>query len=246
MSQPNEVNPAGPGGQPPSAAPEAPFPEKLPPGISPVEALAAMVAAEPARAARKLSFYGQCSAFYALHAGASRTLVAKAFGVTQSTVSLLANCLAGPGRDGKWRYAGVAEEFNRLGEKAFAERYYTEETHLRLMRIKMNIAEAADQRGSHGPNPNADKYSTANYGVFEIDGDCYRIDWVTREFCGEGWHYAPCDEAGTVDDPSRYTGHYVEETRADRPFRTSAAAYDAVYEAYGQISPRAKPGRQRI
>lgn len=111
----------------------------------------------------------------------------------------------------KPRYQEVAAEFNRLGETAFIQAYYTPY-------LKARIDEAAKKRPVYGlPDPDADQYAFASIGAFEA-GDWFRIDW--RD---EGWRYAVCKPDGSPrwDDAFHYKGDDKE-----KPFQTSTAVFN--------------------
>ena len=111
----------------------------------------------------------------------------------------------------KPRYQEVAREFDRLGETAFIQTYYTP-------RLKARIDNAAYKRPVYGvPQPSADRYAFENFGAFEA-GDWFRIDW--RE--PHGWFYAACKPDGSPrwNDELSYRGD-----NKDKPFPTSEAAH---------------------
>jgi hypothetical protein len=205
-----------------SDGPDAPF--------DPKAAVRALVATQPNRPERKLSFHDQCAAFYALYNGMSAGLVAKTFGVTIGTASQLGGCLpkdprpyeyetkplkqrfavkefGGIGGTGKTvgyqtltvgeqevrvnrdmnrgrspnriqRYRRVGEEFMRLGEDAFAQTYYTDAVHRRLMEVKHGLDEG---RGRRGPDPTPDQYA----GIFDTPDGPLTIEWISPH----GWRW---------------------------------------------------------
>lgn len=180
----------------------------------------------------KLSFVDRCSAYAALQMGIKQKVVLKAFGLSSAAVSMLANC----GRN-KARYGEVRREFERLGDRAFAEQYYSDEIHARVQRIKLDAEQIGDDRRLRGPSPNANKYAFDYYGPVVLkSGEIFRIDWI-----GAGWFFVDVpDIAGTWTPPSqggtsRYRGEEInDETKpgelpgARRPFKTSSAAYNGL------------------
>jgi hypothetical protein len=235
-------------------------------GFDPRKAIAELVGAEPTEKARRLTFYDQCSAFYALYNGARPKVVAAAFGVTKTTVSLIGGCLTtdprpyrvelvqeyitepadytdargrqrqrhtrvptgrmvekrirddmNQGRNPNriQRYGRVAEEFHRLGEGAFAEKYYTNEVHTRLMRVKYDIDGEAARRGRKGADPKADSHA----GPYtNAAGEACAIVWLSHddEEPIPGWF---------VQGPHMTFGRPTDDGER-RPFQTSRQAWD--------------------
>ena len=110
----------------------------------------------------------------------------------------------------KPRYQDVAAEFDRLGETAFIQTYYTPQ-------LKARIDNAAYKRPVYGvPQPSANQYAFENFGAFEA-GDWFRIDWR------DGWFYAVCKPDGSPrwNDELSYRGD-----NKDKPFPSSEAAHN--------------------
>jgi hypothetical protein len=112
----------------------------------------------------RLSFEEQCAYYVALMLKTPPAAVAAAAGVSQSTVSLLAD--AGLVRGGQVRYPRVANEYSKLGHDAFALKYLTAP-----IRDRLQVAYAAWKERKRNPdlnpqgfNPRADRY-------------CRRYDW---------------------------------------------------------------------
>src|SRR3974390_3345826 len=107
---------------------------------------------------RKLKFSEKCGILAALVQGARHQVIMKAFGLSRATVSQLATCL----NKGAYRYADVAREYHNFGAEEFRKRYYTEELHWRLMRVRNELPKPGDVVG-RSPDPRASKFSYANY-----------------------------------------------------------------------------------
>jgi|HubBroStandDraft_6_1064221.scaffolds.fasta_scaffold03328_11 hypothetical protein len=204
---------------------------------SPLDNLNRMLAElSPARGPR-IPFATLCGAFYALQRGFPHVLIAQAIGLTPASISKLANCLRPPGDGATWRYRRIAEEWARLGEQDFADRYYDAKLDERIARIRMGVALPADNRTSFGPNPQADKYAAYRHGpvaIERIDGIVVPIQIVWRE---------PTLAPG--GPPPGWAFQEPDSGRWSASHRTSALAYDAAFENYGHDSPRPKPGRPR-
>jgi hypothetical protein len=198
--------------------------------FSPSEALQELRRGLHNRRVRRLSFPEMCGIFSTLRTSVekptiSHATICRAFNVTPTTVSLLAHCLTSN------RYGAVKREFERLGEIAFSERYYTEEIHTRLMEAK----HAVTAERAYAPNPGATKYSFKGggqnppFGAVECFENFYRIDWLGEKHFPDrperrGWWYSPCNQDG-----SRFGEHWQWRGDRDRPdqgpFLTSTRAY---------------------
>ena len=113
----------------------------------------------------------------------------------------------------KPRYQEVASEFERLGEPAFIQAYFTPH-------LKARIQNAAHKRPVYGiPQPGHDQYAFDRFGAFEA-GDWFRIDWIN-----EGWLFSTCKPDGSPkwDDRFQYRGDDKE-----KPFASSTAAFNYV------------------
>jgi hypothetical protein len=237
------------------------------------KAMAELTADQPDFAARKLSFEEKCGAFAALYGGARHSVVARAFGVTPTTVSLLAGCLPydpDPGRRAydpetktyiggyqglsrnriegrKQHYQDVAKEFIALGEHAFNERYYRP-FHDRLWKARNEVTakHVTAKPRLAGPNPAADKYSfRITHKTINMHGEHWRVSWLGHKTdpAQAGWKISPCQENGERLEAG--WSWRGDDMNADMPFRTSGEAFDGVYAFYGEESPRPKPGRPR-
>lgn len=196
------------------------------------------LSAFPNTAGPKLSFNDKCAAFWCLRVGHKSERVAKMFGISSATISHLKQAIVDkPGR--QKRYPEVKREFERLGESAFRDAYYTDDVHTRLMRIKYDAEHAGDDHRLKGPNPRADKYAFDKYGVIETaNGSLFRIDFVM-----DGWFFVDVpDHVGTWLPPSqggtsRYKGmeifdegYYQLDPREvkRKPFFTAPAAHNGL------------------
>ena len=177
------------------------------------------------------------------------SVVARAFGVTPTTVSLLAGCLPydpDPGRRAydpetktyiggyqglsrnrvegrKQHYQDVAKEFIALGEHAFNERYYRP-FHERLWKARNEITarHVTAKPRLAGPNPAADKYSfRITRKTINMHGEHWRVSWVAHrtEPTQSGWKIGPCQENGERLETG--WSWRGDDTNADLPFRTS-------------------------
>jgi hypothetical protein len=204
------------------------------------KAIAELLEGQPLRSGQRLPFHEKCAAFYALQMGVSPRVVMQAFGINAATASHLKH--ASERRRGRQaHYPDVAREYERLGERPFRDRYYNDDVHTRLMRIKYDVAQPGDQRGPRGPSIRANKFSFENYGAFPTKLGPYRIDWMElhglegKQYAG--WWFIPCnpDTNGDRMEGADYQGAETlkegnprdEPPRSYRfPFRTSAAAYN--------------------
>jgi hypothetical protein len=197
------------------------------------EILEQMLSEMPSQKGPRLSFPQMCGAFYALHRGFKRVLVAKAFGLSEASASLLANCQ----RAGTRHYKRVAEEFARLGEDAFCNAYFSDDILTRLQRIRMHVPEPTDIRIRLADNRAAKyqgKHWLENYQrepvQFEIAyravGDDLAADYET----GEQTRPLP---AGWAWRSNENWDHWSEAR-----WRTSSEAYDGAHEGNGVASPR--------
>ena len=109
----------------------------------------------------------------------------------------------------KPRYQDVAAEFDRLGETAFIQTYYTPQ-------LKARIDNAAYKRPVYGvPQPGADRNAFENFGpVTDKWGETFRIDWID-----DGWRFIVCRD-GIAKDGYAYNGDAKQ-----KPFASSEAAY---------------------
>jgi hypothetical protein len=203
---------------------------------TPLDNLNRMLAELPPGRGPRIALSDLCGAFYALQRGFPHVLIAQAIGLTPQSISKLANCLRGP-EAGVWRYRRVAEEWARLSEQDFADRYYDAKLDERIARARMGVALPADARSRLGPDPQADKYAAYRHGpvaIERIDGIVVHIQIVWRQPTlapggpAPGWAFQEPDSG-----------------RWSTSYRTSALAYDAAFENYGHDSPRPKPGRPR-
>lgn len=217
-----------------------------------LEELEKWAATQPPQYGRKLLFSEKCGIAYALKRRAVRhDIVAKAFGLSPATVSQLARCLQPTFK----HYRDVYREFFRLGEMAFAEKYYTREIHFRFRRILLAMQDPEGRQDiapkQSGPDRRAEKYATQDWrkeqdALTLPDNSHWIIGWRSDDATdwGAGWYFWPWSAPGEPQDcfgRKRAIG-YSEE---DEPFRTSAEAFDALYYMNGYPSPRPRPGRPK-
>jgi hypothetical protein len=192
-----------------SEGPEGPY--------DPRAAARELASTQANRATRKLSFYDQCAAFYALYNRVESKYVAKAFGISPTAASQIGGCLETDPRpytmelvtldNGQveempayhrdmnrnrmpsrvQRYRRVAEEFNRLGEEAFADKYFPIEIRNRIRDAKRAYdTEIIHQPARRGSDP------TANEGPDETrlpNGEVIRVGWLEEnEKAPAGWY----------------------------------------------------------
>jgi hypothetical protein len=97
----------------------------------------------PHKQAPKLTHDGHCEVYACLYYQIPQYVVAKAFDLTPSTVSMIAACRQGVTRsqnmNRKVRYAKVEAEFDSLGEAEFMRRYFTDRVQAKIMRVKAEI-----------------------------------------------------------------------------------------------------------
>jgi hypothetical protein len=223
-----------------------------PKALSPREELAQWAKDNPPLYGRKLSFSEKCGIAYALHSGGVTPKdVREAFNLSAATVSMIAGALE---PDGK-RYRDVRLEFEALGDEAFGEKYYSP-LHMRFKRVRMktHLAEGDIAPKQTGPDPRAQKYvgeqilpDNSRWQIFYSDdtGDKPRGYYFTE--LPEGVHLTP-GKGGVTDRGLKTYGAESLVGHVDlKPFRTSADAFDAIYEinGYSNVNPRPKPGRPR-
>jgi hypothetical protein len=198
----------------------------------PWEKLEEMISEMPLQKGPRLSFPQMCGAFYALHRGFKRAVVAKAFGLSPSSASLLANCR----RAGTRHYARVAEEFMRLGEEAFRDRYFDDDILTRLQRFRFHVPRPDDIRtrlADHKAGKYEGKHQLENFAGEQLE---IEIAWRTAgQDCtwGETGERDRPLKAGWAWTASNYPGVWSEDR-----WRTSSEAYDGAHEQNGVASPR--------
>jgi hypothetical protein len=209
--------------------------------FNPQSAIAELVAGQAQHLGRKLSFPQKCAAFYALNMGVKPAYVTKAFGVTPGTTSNLKRAGRAPSPDhGNYqggfrpRYPEIAREFERLGAEAFRNRYYTDDVHTQLMRIKYEAEETGDNRTPQGPNRNADRFSWDKIGAFQCGNSWWRVDW-TYGPGGPGWRSTDCLPNGQQPEgqETMYQGLEANDGSGQappKPFARSKFAYDGVFK----------------
>ena len=207
-------------------------------------------AAARGRSGPRLTRADQYHAFALIKSGFAYSVISKMFAISQSSVSLLANCLVRtPGR--LWRYPDVANEWTRLGEEAYLKAYLTHENYLKAARLAKGVdGHALDDRLAFHlvSNPKADSCSYGLILSFQVGDWDARIDWkpcadeVPEEARGpEGWRYAWVDRDGVAGPYESIAPYDVEPRRPDglwMPWRTSADAFNHAYQSRGLPSPR--------
>lgn len=152
------------------------------------------------RRVRKLSFFDQCAAFYALYNGVETRYVAKAFGISLTAASQIGGCLDKDPRpyttelaiengeviervarhrdmnrhrnpDRIPRYRRIADEFERLGEIDFANKYFPFFIRDRIKDAKRAYDETNPPRMRRGFDPSA----IEGAGPLEMDGEMYDV-----------------------------------------------------------------------
>jgi hypothetical protein len=197
----------------------------------PWEKLEEMIAEMPLQKGPRLSFPQMCGAFYALQRGFKRVVVAKAFGLSPSSASLLANCR----RAGTRHYARVAEEFMRLGEEAFRDRYFDDDILTRLQRFRMHVPEPHDIRTRLGDNKAA-KYQGLHWLESPHRVGPFQIEIAYRPAGDDNW----MGEIGSPPLPARWAWRDLEypDRWSCKTIRTSSEAYDAAHTDNAIPSPR--------
>ena len=206
----------------------------------------------------KLTFAETCGLVWALNTTieqgrVSSDLVAKAYGLSPSTVSQLRHALS-PDRK---HYRDVHREFRFMGETAFHRKYYTPELHQRLKRIRteamdltQGLPDAKPEGDPFAPRETASKYAFKQRlsdpglfmqdGVILADGSYWRIDFSERH----GWFFRECTPEGQKPEEGdpRIFGADLCQDETYRPFLTSHAAYDGLWEYLQLDNPRPQPG----
>lgn len=197
----------------------------------------------------KLSFAEKCAVFHALRQHIPPSIVAKAFGITAATASNIKSASV------RGRYHEVARELERLGELEFRDRYYTDDAHTRLMRVKYK-AEVTD-RYLGAPNRKANKFAVDKVGPHKCGNQLWAIfyrecaadvgDMPEDEHesgSNEGWIFAECDHVGEPVKSMTYRHHGKEclnPKTAHGPtvaFRTSGDALEALLTFSGERDRR--------
>lgn len=206
---------------------------------------------------KRLSFSDQCAAFAALRAGYKQAHVRDAFGLSAASVSYLNNCHEARKPGKQKHYPQIAREYERLGEQAFFDHYFTTDMWDRMRRIKHDAPRAGDVR-PRGPNKNADREAFSLRGAFMLTplrgpAEYWRIDWTEglgksekREdngfvyyvieganlsrtgANGPGWRFHVCDMAGNIDWSTRIAYQGTEAADIDREPRPFRTSYDAL------------------
>jgi hypothetical protein len=208
---------------------------------NPREELAQWARDNPPLYGRKLSFPEKCGIAYALRSkGVTHDNVRDAFNLSRATVSLLAGALNPEGT----RYRDVWNAFYELGEEAFGEKYYNP-LHMRFKRVRLQLTHLTEGQDvapkQSGPDPRARKYA----GLHTLpDNSRWMIDeLVNAPPLPRGWYFALTDG----DEMIWHGEERVRGANGHEPFRTSADAFDGLYEinGYADQNPRPKPGRPR-
>jgi hypothetical protein len=208
---------------------------------TPREELAQWARDNPPLYGRKLSFPEKCGIAYALRSGGVTHRDARnAFNLSAATVSLLAGALDPDGT----RYRDVWTKFYELGEEAFAEKYYNP-LHMRFKRVRLELTRLTDGQDiapkQSGPDPRARKYQ----GPHTLpDNSQWMIDELVDSPLPRGWYFALLGN----DEMVWHGQERVRGADGHEPFRTSADAFDGLYEinGYSDQNPRPKPGRPKI
>jgi hypothetical protein len=231
-----------------SEGPEGPY--------NPRAALAKLVQGQVERKGRKLSFYEQCAAFCALYGKLDSNVVAKAFGISPTAASQIGGCLQTDPRpytielateglevverkafhrdmnknrmaDRKQRYQRVAEEFNRLGEEAFFDKYFPPEMATRMAKAKYDLEQERVVRKRQGSDPRA------NEGPDEttiLNGEVIRVAlYPESEDTPPGWY---------VVGEHMPLGKEMIEGGDRHPFPNKQAALKGAWTMNGYDAPR--------
>jgi hypothetical protein len=195
------------------------------------ENLEKMISEMPLHKGPRMRFATLCGAFYALHRGFSRTLVAKAFGISVASASLLSHC----DRAGSRHYRRIAEEFHRLGEKEFGETYYTPEIDDRIARFRMGVPDTSDIR-TRLADDKAHKYE-GRHRIMNYLNDIIDIDIAYR---AAGDDLATDYDTGeqTRPLPAGWAWMGAEGKWSEIRWRTSSECFDGAHEGNGVASPR--------
>ena len=203
---------------------------------------------------RRLSWGDHYAIFALLQSGVKQEVISNMFGISLSSISHLANCLA-PRPQSIRRYPHVFREWRLLGRDEFIKAYLTEEHVLQADRIKRSVAGALDTRDL-SINPHADSCAYKMRGPVQVEEDWFRIDWIEcdhPEIPPEkkgpiGWRYALIDELDQPKEPYVSISPYeTDPPRPDgvwMPWRTSGDVFDWLFVMRGLKSPR-RPGRPR-
>ena len=204
--------------------------------FDPIKALAELAADDADGPGRKLTFFTQCQALALTQSHIKPWVIAKVFGVTPVTISHIAGCT----KNNK-RYQRVAQEWRALGQLAFDRKYYTEELHIRVAKVKYDVDGERTRFDRLKPSQLADKKSFRTIGAFPINDEFWRVTWLTFTHKPEksGWYFAYCKADGSVVEGEEKHRWYGSEAHVDdelRPFRTSGYAYNAAF-AFCQSAP---------
>ena len=194
--------------------------------------LRALLASLPKQNTSRLGFEKQCSVLYALRNGASHESVSVAYGVSLATISMIDNSTRGRCGRKVWRYGSVASELEKLGLDGLGRKYFTREDRANV--IRCTHASRAMARSKGTPNHSASLYAKSFDLFVDEQWASLSVKWIDQDV-EPGWYWF-------IDLDKTNSPHGDDE---DRPFRTSALAFDAAHETVGHESPRPKPGRPR-
>ena len=113
------------------------------------------------------------------------------------------------------RYRRIAEEFTRLGEEAFAEKYFTDAVFTRLQQVKHDVDGAAAARERSGPDPTADEGPSED----TFDGQTVYYRYL-EEPAPAGWY---------IIGPNASFGREHAEGGERRPFKRKSHARKAAW-----------------
>jgi hypothetical protein len=198
--------------------------------------LEATISKMPYPSAARLSHGEKCAAFYAMRRGFPKWLIAKTFGITPTTASYIANCLAPP-EGAKPRYENIAREFRAMGEKEFGEKYYTIEIDDRIARIRADVVTPEDAtRRKFGPAKTLNRLAgfhriPTDYGRDEI----VEVRWIDEE----GWTFSEMDQTmhPSRNMPRFDAGVFSYNWTAPDRFKSSRTALQAAWVNYGNDAP---------
>ena len=202
-----------------------------------IKAFAELTAGDADGPGRKLTFFDQCAALALTQSHIKPWIIAKAFGITKVTVSHIAGCTKNNNR-----YRRVAQEWRALGQLAFDRKYYTEELHIQVAKVKYDVDGARTRLDRTAPSRLADKKSFRTIGAFPINDEFWRVDWRQwKDFPKQnGWYFSYCKADGTpIEGETKLRAYGAEQPDADPiPFRTSGYAYNAAFAFVGAPIPR--------
>ncbi len=203
-----------------------------------LEKLDALVASQGPKHGPKLTAMDMGAAYAAARRGFKHAVIAKAFGLSESSISAMSTATP----DGK-RYARLAREYERLGAAAFCEKYLSEHTLDQLQRIRVDALEPGDVR-KRLADDRAAKYSGA-HELENFEGEFIKFEIAYRPEGDVNWQL----DDGSIDPPPTSPARWAARDMrwpdrwSNERFRTSHDVWDWFLDINGIENTRRRAGR---